>query len=826
MRPDALPDPRAYPALLAAIALALGIVAASHAPAVSPLVWTALAAGSLLGFVALSRARSTAKPRLNVLAQTALVLAAVAALGAARTALLATPAPSDVSFVVPPAGIDGTLVGRVDDVPAATPGRLRFRLAVDSVQTDGAMRSASGIVQAALFPDDSLAALPTLHRGDRVRLDARLRPPRPRRNPADFDYAAHLARQGLWTTAAAYDAQALTAGASTLGVFGRLVEGVRAYTERTLRRFVPGPDAQALLVALVLGDRSGLGDATNAAFRNTGLLHLLAVSGLHVLLVGMLLYELLRGLLRRTRLSYRQVEAVRAVVTLAVLIVYAALTGASASVVRAVAMAAVVILANLTQRPSSGMNALGVAALVVLTVRPSQLVEPGFQLSFAAVAGLVVLRPVLEDALNARIGRGWKRSAWKREALGGTLATVAATLATLPVLLYHFGRIPLAGVALNLVGVPLTTLTFAAALATLAVGGIPPLAAVFGAASGLLADALVALAAWGDQTLAALTFVHYETRAVALIATAAALATVAAWPYRRMRGRMLLVTLALAVATIAGDVWTGRSRPVLDLVTFDVGQGDASLVVTPGRKTLLVDTGLRDDRTDAGAAVVLPHLQRFGLNRVDALVVTHPHADHAGGALALLRAGIVQSLYHNGDDYDSNLWRETLAEAQRQGIPVRTLRAGDTLALDPSVRVQVLAPAETRAHPPETNDASIALRLAYGQTTALLLGDVQLEAEAEIVARYRDLLAADVVKVSHHGSRTSSAPPLLNALRKPGCVAVVSVAERNRYGLPDEEVLARWQRTCPTVDVTSRTGAVWLRSDGRRFEPVDWRNER
>lgn len=823
MRPDALPDPRAYPALLAAGAFALGIAAAWAFPRLPPLAGLAVAVAALGLAAVWIRRRKASKPGLGSLGATGAVLLAVAALGAVRTALLATPAPSDVSFVVPAAGTPGTLVGRVVDVPAATPGRLRFRLAVDSVQTDGAMRPASGIVQAALYPDDSLAALPALRNGDRVRLDARLRPPRARRNPADFDYAAFLARQGIWTTATAYDADALAVGPSALGPFDRIVQHVRAYTERTLRAFVPGDDAQALLVALVLGDRAGLDDATNAAFRNTGLLHLLAVSGLHVLLVGMLLYELLRGLLRRTRLKYQQVEIVRAVVTLAVLVVYAALTGASASVVRAVAMAAVVILANLTQRHSSGMNALGVAALVVLAVRPSQLVEPGFQLSFAAVAGLVVLRPVLEDALNDRIGRGWKRSAWKREALGGTLATVAATLATLPVLLYHFGRLPLAGVALNLVGVPLTTLTFAAALATLAVGGMPPLAAVFGASAGVLADALAGLAAWGDRTLAAFSFVHYETRALALAATAAALAAVAAWPYRRLRGKMLLATLALAVATIAFDVWTGRSSPALDLVALDVGQGDALLVVTPDRKTLLVDAGPRDDRTDAGETVVLPHLERFGINRVDALVVSHPHADHVGGALALLRAGRVGALFHNGDDYDSNLWRETLAEARRQGVTVRTLRAGDTLALDPSVRVQVLAPAENRPHPPETNDASIALRLAYGRTTALLLGDVQLQAEAEIVARYRDLLAADVVKVSHHGSRTSSAPPLLAALRKPGCVAVVSVAERNRYGLPDEDVLARWQRTCPSVDVTSRTGAVWLRSDGQRFSAVAWR---
>ena len=726
-----------------------------------------------------------------------------------------------------PGGLDAVLVGRVVDVPKSKDGRLRFRLAVDSVQTTAslpaAMRPADGRVQATLVPDDTLAALPPLHRGDRVRLTARLRPPLPRRNPADFDYAAYLERQGVRSTAVAYRTEALAVAGTSLGPFGRGVEAVRAYISRTLAAHVPGDDARALLSALLLGERAALDDATTDAFRRTGLLHLLAISGLHVLLVGMLLYELLRGLLRRTRLSYAQVEVARAVLTLAVLVVYAVLTGGSASVVRAVAMAAVLMGGNVLQRSSTGLNTLGVAALVVLAARPAQLFEPGFQLSFGAVAGLVALRPALEAAMNARVGRGWKRSAWRRELVGGTLATVSATLATLPILLFHFGRLPLAGVLLNLVAVPLTAFTFGAALATVAFGGVPGLGDLFGASAGLLAGALEGLARTGDHALSALTLVHYETRAWVIAALVSALVTLALWPFRRMRGRMLIATAVLAVVAVGWNAWTARGGPALDLVMLDVGQGDATLVVAPNGRTMLIDAGPRDERFDAGERVVLPHLERFGVQQIDALVVTHPHADHAGGALALLRAGVVHTLFHNGDNYSSALWQETLAEAARQNIPVRVLHAGDTLALDPSVHFQVLSPAETLPHPPETNDASVVLRLAYGQTTALLLGDAQLDAEAHLVARYRPLLAANVVKVGHHGSRTSSAPPLLNALRTPGCTAVVSVAARNRFGLPDEEVLARWTRTCPTVKATSLTGAVWLRSDGRRFEPVEWR---
>lgn len=824
MRPDALPDPRAHPALLAALAFAAGIVAASRFPARSPFVW--IGAGAALLLVAALRGRRAPRlrPTLAALALTWAVLGSVATLGAARAATLALPERGDVDALATAEGARVTLVGRVLDVPTLRPGRLRFRLAVDSVATNGTSRAAAGRVQATLLPDDSTAALPALTRGDRVRFDTRLRPSQPRRNPADFDQAAYLLRHGIRATAAAYDARALVVTGSALGPFGRMVEAVRAYVLRTLAANVRDHEAEALLVGLVLGDRSGMDEATNRAFQNTGLLHLLAVSGLHVLLIGLVVYELLRGLLRRTRLSYGQVEVLRAVLTLALLVVYAVLTGGTASVVRAVVMAAVLIGGNVVQRHSSGMNALGVAALVVLAARPAQLFEPGFQLSFGAVAGLVLLRPVLDAFVTRRFGRGWKRSAWQRELVGGSLATLAATLATLPILLFHFGRIPLAGLALNLVGVPLTSATFAAALATVAFGPVSSIANTFGAASEALARLLLALARAGDRHLAAFAFTHYETRALVLLALAAALATLAAWAYPRLRGRMLLGTAALVVFALASTLWTGR-RAHLDLVAFDVGQGDALLVVTPSGKTVLVDVGMRDVRFDAGERVVLPHLMRYGVDRVDVLVVTHPHADHAGGALALLRAGRVHTLVHNGDNYASSLWRETLAEARRQGVSVRALRAGDSLALDASVRLDVLSPIDTLAHPAETNDASLVLRLAYGRTTALLLGDAQIDAEAALVARYGPLLAADVVKVGHHGSRTSSAPPLVAASARPGCTALVSVAARNRHGLPDEEVLARWQRACRTVAVTSRTGAVWLRSNGERFERVDWQHD-
>ena len=199
--------------------------------------------------------------------------------------------------------------------------------------------------------------------------------------------------------------------------------------------------------------------------------------------------------------------------------------------------------------------------------------------------------------------------------------------------------------------------------------------------------------------------------------------------------------------------------------------------------------------------------------------MTHADADHIGGAATVLRAIPVRRLVVNGARGESNLWAEVLAVADSLGVPIQTASAGDTLGLDPAVRIRVLGPSGPMSSP---NDASIVLGIEHGRTRWLLTGDAEVAGEAALVARYASSLDADVVKVGHHGSRTSSTPELVAAVGRPE-IAVVSVARRNRYGLPDEEPLARWTATGAEVLQTSDQGAVWLRSDGETVRRVDWR---
>ena len=709
-----------------------------------------------------------------------------------------------------------TLWGTVADVPERT-WAVRLAVRVDSVATDAASAPASGRVQVSLLtPRDGAAVYPVLRSGDRVRLTGQIETlPRPR-NPAQMDYGAYLRRHGVTATMDVRDETGAAFLAPSRRLPTRAAEAVRAHVRRSLVRYVPSDETRALLLALLLADRSAVEAATLDAFRETGLMHLLAVSGLHVGLVGLALYGLLKPLLGRIGVRRRRLEWSRSLVTLAVLAVYVVVAGASVSVVRAFVMVAVLIVGRTVERPVDTLSALGLAAVVLLVHRPAALFDVGFQLSFGAVAALVTLTPLITSAVPDRV----RQSPAGVFVVGSVATSLAATLGTAPALLAHFGRLPLGGLVLNLPAIPLTALTLGGGLGCALTAPVPPLAAAFGAVAEVAGRLLLIVTETGAATLGWATYDGVLDAPSAIVGCVLALGALALGRRPVARRRLALV----AAASLAVGLWTGFARgdtaPAMDVTFLDVGQGDATLIETPNGRAVLIDAGLRSPYVDEGTRTVLPHLRRFGIGRLDALVLTHADADHIGGAAALLRSVPVGRLIVNGAQGESDLWREVMGVADSLGVPVQPVRAGDTVAVDRDVRFRVLGPSGGAGGSP--NDASVVLRVEHGRTRWLLTGDAEVAGEAALVARYGGTLAADVVKVGHHGSRTSSAPALVAAAGRPA-FAVVSVARRNRYGLPDEEPLARWTATGADVLLTSTEGAVWLRSDGERVRRVDWR---
>ena len=752
----------------------------------------------------------------------AIVGAGAVALGAARDAAWRTPPPDGIARLAEAAAradtasqrSEVTLWATVGDVPERS-WAVRFAADVDSAARGGRGARVSGRVQVTLRIGEAGAVYPALRPGDRVRLTGRLEPPPRPRNPAQMDYGAYLRRQGIGATLDVRDETGVAFWSPSRQPVMRAAESVRRSVRTTLARYVPSAHARALLAALLLADRSGIEDQTLDAFRVTGLMHLLAVSGLHVGLVGGALYVLLKPLLGRLGLRRRRVEVVRAIVTLAILAVYVLVAGAPLSVQRAFVMVALLIVGRVVERPADALNTLGVAAFLILLHRPAALFDVGFQLSFGAVAALVTLTPLMTATLPDRV----RQSKVGYAVVGSIVTSVAATIGTAPALLAHFGQLPLGGLVLNVPAIPLTALTLGSGLGAVVTAPVPPLAAAFGALANLGGRGLIVLTQVGASGLGWATYDGFLESPPVLIASVCGIAALAFWGRVIMRRRLMLA----AVASLAVGVWAGVARgelvPRMEVVFLDVGQGDAMLISTPGGRHVLVDAGLRSPYVDEGERTVLPHLDRFGIERLDALVLTHADADHIGGARSVLEGVAVGRLIVNGQQGEADLWTGVMRAADSLGVPIQPASVGDTLAIDPDVRLRVLGPSSDAD---SANDASIVLLLQHGETDWLLTGDAEVAGEAALVRRFGALIGAEVVKVGHHGSRTSSTPALVEAVGRPE-MAVVSVARRNRYGLPDEEPIARWRSAGADVRLTATDGAIWLRSDGRSVTRVDWR---
>lgn len=756
-----------------------------------------------------------------------MLLAAALLFGVWRAESAAEPTPLTVLT-----GSNITTTMLIADAPETSGSGYRFRGEVVSDAGSGVSTLPAGanLLVYTLPPDELVAqrGRPFLRYGDTLRVSGSVERPEP---IGDFDYAAWLESQGIAGVMWARQAELV----ATDGGFRptAALHNVRASLASAIQRSIPEPQA-GLAQALLLGIRSELPQPVKDSFRTAGMSHLLAISGLHVGIVMALTLAAGSALAGRNNPG--------AILTAGLVVwAYAVLSGLDPPVVRAAIMGSLFLLQGLLGRGMRGLTALLLAATVMLLIDPNLFGSLSFQLSFTAMAGVILGLPLiaaLTAAVSAPLSGSQSGPArWGGYGLSLLIASVVisttTTLATLPLVAWHFGEIPLMSVPATILAMPAMAAALLGAAATSIVGLFAPALA---SALGTLAWAPLAWLIWVADAMPPLLLpAPWLTASVAagwlgmtgLLAVLAssgrtrrAVAALRRRPRWRPAGLPGFLAGAVPVAAIAAlllfsQLASAKPDGLLHVYALDIGQGDAILIVTPEGQQMLVDGGPDADTTLAAVSSLMPP----GDRSLDVVAATHLDSDHVGGLLGALdryRAGAVA--------HSRNSQATAALHPQWEGVlrdrehPVAVLHAGHRIQLGRKVTLETLYP------PPEglpagveksANNGSLALRLDYGEVSFLLTGDIEADAERHLVAVAGDKLRADVLKVAHHGSRTSTTQSFLDAVEARS--AVISAGRENRYGHPHADVLQRLESSigAEQVFLTARDGTVEYISDGK-----------
>jgi competence protein ComEC len=740
---------------------------------------------------------AAALARFEKLGGTALVLVAYGLLGLAagearalesrQSTLLATyHRLGEKSFEGP-----SRIEGRLRREPELGPDLAFLTLDSETIRVGGGAYRAEGGLRARVSGElrDRLRGLAA---SDRISFWGRLDEPSSFGNDGGFDVRRYFERGRLDLTASVKSALLVERETSARSCKA-WVSRLRIAASRRLESALGDPSRETLgvVVALLTGDREMLSPELEELYRDAGIFHVMAISGAQVAMVILVFYFVLR------RLGASEVATLWTL--LLVVPFYAAFCGSGPPVVRAALAASVVLGARLLSLDRPHVNALALAALLLLLWEPLWLEDPGFQLSFAAMAAILWLTEPLANRLRPL----------------GLLATplsvsIAAQAVVVPITAWHFHGLTWVAPLASLVAVPLSGAIVIVGLALVLLSGVPLLSDLLSLGAHVGVALLTGTARLASE-LPGATLAVARPSFLWMLAYYGALACL-----RHGRGRvralsvLVLGALLLALPFEKGETLSEPER--LTLTALDVGHGDAIVLSLPEGQRVLVDGGgLPATSFDVGERVVLPYLLDHGGRRLDAVVLTHADYDHIGGLFAIVDSMNVREVWESGASWERPAYRRLRQAARRRGVALRRLRAGESFRWG-GVLWEVLAAsgAPGMESPADENDRSIVMRLTLGESSVLLTGDAGEKLERALLSRGIPL-EADVLKVAHHGSQSSTSAPFLDAVRPR--FAILSSRQNVGWPLPSPTVLDRLRGKGIAYARTDEHGAVTVRLD-------------
>ena len=680
-----------------------------------------------------------------------------------------------------------------------------------------------------------------LHYGDHLELRGTLSKPKGQRNPGGFDYQSYLARRQVFGVL--YPDRELEISASGQSGFPllRWTENLRRRVENVIdSAYHKHPEHVEILKGMLLGKRGEIEEPTINAFRNSGSLHILAVSGLHVGLIAGVFF-----------LCFSRLPAKTAcILTILAVILYACIVGFRPSVFRASTMLILFLFGSIIDRDVNRFNLLAVTALILLLINPAQLWDVGFQLSFAAVASILYFMPKWEnfigDILPDWLGQpnAPETISRFRFVLGKALkwllvgfgVTLAAQLGTVLFIAGSFYRLYPLGIIAGPFVVVLATPIVSLALISVILGAIwLPLAVPLVYANHVIIFVLLHVIEFFGSQAWSVVKTAPPTFGWIVLFFAGCLAIVYWRWVRQERKKAVLIGLTVVAIWVWDAAWQEDGK-LLEVTFLDVRQGDAAFIRLPDGKTMLIDGGRnflfgyqgsyriepKDTKNlkflafDTGERILSPFLSYEGIGKLDLLVLSHPDNDHGGGLYYILHEYDVKRVLGVPHLDLPPITHRVLHELiDGKGIPHELGYAGE-INLSSTAKLELLHPfdkASTNLTDRDINDDSLVLKLSYGEVDVLFTGDIERDAEKRLVESGMDL-EAEILKVPHHGSKTSSSPEFLSLVRPE--FGIFSLGARNPYKFPPRQILRRYRNFGCEVLRTDELGAITLKTDGSR----------
>jgi len=631
------------------------------------------------------------------------------------------------------------------------------------------------------------------------------------RNPGEFDYQKYLEQKGISGIVTSRESKDLIILDSTKYIFSNVVLSVRKAIDERITRLHTKTTA-SLLKGLIVGDRSEINDETKTDFINTGVVHVLAVSGLHVA------YILVIFLFVFGRFSLVN----RNILTILGLFLFIFITGSTASVIRSAIMGIVILIAVITNRSTNIYNSLALSAFLILIFKPMDLFDAGLQLSFAAVISIVALTPFFERRINSF---DLKRN-WIKKLLLFCTVSLAAQIGTIPFTLMYFRKLSLISLVANIFVVPFTGAMISIGILTLLLSAIWFKGALIFAAVNNLATILLYEV---NHQFSSFKFSHLSITQFSLTDTVIFYFIILLFfiyyeKFKSIRAKIILVSfsviLLLFLTSIDDKNWLPENK--LSICAIDIGQGDSFLIRFPNGNTALIDAGEATWYFDNGEKIIIPLLQYWGVDKIDVAFISHMDTDHYSGFVALIQKGLIRKVYKPAltENYEADSRFESFLIENK--IPVNYYKK--EIMQFGNCNLYVLCDdmiAQNNSF--SMNDKSGILKLVYGNTSYLFTGDAGIKSEKILMNDYSNFLKSDVLKLGHHGSKTSSSEKFFEAVKPK--YALISAGLNNKFNHPSPVVVERLNVMKIKQLRTDISGCIMLQSDGDSIEVINWKEE-